>query len=926
MSDDTHDNPTGPRTPSSGDGDGATTPMPSAAMFVGEPRDEPDPKVVDDYRIIRRIGKGGMGVVYLAEKQGDDIKRQVALKLLKRGTDTDEVLSRFRLERTVLAALDHPNIAKLYDAGTDESGRPYFVMEYVQGQAIDDFADANALSIESRLILFRKVCDAVHHAHQNLVVHRDIKPQNIVVTPSGEPKLLDFGIAKLLNPDLSHAGIHTAPLLQLMTPEYASPEQVRGGLVGTSSDVYSLGVLLYELLTGHRPLRLSTRLREEIVRVVCDEPPERPSTAINRVLTHHLPDGSTREVDAATISKRRSVTPDRLRKRLAGDLDLIVLKALEKTPDRRYRSALDLAQDIERHVMGLPVEARRGVADWAYYAKKFVKRHRAGVSAAAVITLLLVGGLGATTWQWRRAEAATRDAIEARDVATSALSEAQAAREAADASAAAEAAARERAEGLFEALSGGTLAFLTEMHTEAEKLAGSMELRGLMLAQAEAFVGSLEASSEEGDDRMLRFRSLMQTKIGDLKGGARGPNQGDVAAARAHYEAALALREQMGDASPDGAIEHAGVLMKLGDAELTLGDLASAKDRYARAREVLAASGDDGSASMVHAASVSMGSAADALSREGDLDGAVALARESLRLRRGVGARIDNPRYARLVALGCARLGGFLRTRGDAGDMSEALDLSKESVAIREAEFSAAGDDPRGRARATRDLAEGLGHLARVRADLDEHEEALALWARAVDLLRASVERSPDDERMAESLAVALRGYTGALMSDGQGARAREVMEQAVGLAGALAGQAPENTKRQRFYAGALMTQSELLGLQEDWESALVAARNATDLFSGVVETDPTNAMTRMSRSWARLRIADCALRLARDEAASEALRRDRLAVAQREAVAARDELLDLDRDSKLNAPGRENLEEAKALVEQCVALGASLE
>src|ERR1044071_1467079 len=278
---------------------------------------------IGPYRIIRRIGQGGMGAVYLAARDDDQFKKQVAIKLIRRGMDSDFVLRRFRNERQILASLDHPNIARLLDGGTTEDGRPYFVMEYIEGKPITEYADKHSLATVERLKLFVQVCSAIHYAHQNLVIHRDIKPSNILVTADGTPKLLDFGIAKLLNPELAAQTIEaTAVAVRLMTPEYASPEQVKGEAITTSSDVYSLGVLLYELLTGHRPYRITNRTPLEVARVVCEEEPQRPSTAVGRIETYPLADGTgTIQLTPESTSRTREGNPERLRRRLAGDLD-----------------------------------------------------------------------------------------------------------------------------------------------------------------------------------------------------------------------------------------------------------------------------------------------------------------------------------------------------------------------------------------------------------------------------------------------------------------------------------------------------------------------------------------------------------------------------------------------------------------------------
>ena len=360
-------------------------------------------RLVGPYKIIQRIGNGGMGTVYLALRADDEYKKRVAIKLVRRGMDTEFILSRFRHERQILASLDHPNIARLLDGGTTEDGLPYFVMEYIEGLTIDQYCDAHKLSTVERLKLFRTICSAVHYAHQNLVVHRDIKPSNILVTSDGVPKLLDFGIAKLLNPELyAQTIVPTAVQLRLMTPDYASPEQVRGQTITTASDTYSLGVLLYELLTGHRPYRLSNSLPHEIERIICEQEPDKPSTAINRRMDTVSQGGTDRiALTPESVSKTREGQPEKLRKKLAGDLDNIILMAMRKEPQRRYLSVEQFSEDIRRHLEGLPVIARKDA--FAYRAGKFVKRNRVAVVAAAVVVLLIAASVVAIIIQSSKA-------------------------------------------------------------------------------------------------------------------------------------------------------------------------------------------------------------------------------------------------------------------------------------------------------------------------------------------------------------------------------------------------------------------------------------------------------------------------------------------------------------------------------------------
>jgi serine/threonine protein kinase/tetratricopeptide (TPR) repeat protein len=341
---------------------------------------------VGPYRIVEEAGRGGMGVVYVAERDDDQYRRRVALKLVRHGLGDDRsVVRRFVEERQILASLEHPGIARLLDGGMTADGLPYFAMEHVAGTPIDRYCDERRLTLDARLGLFGTVCDAVQYAHQRLVVHRDLKPSNILVTDSGEVKLLDFGIAKLLAPNAAGTGAPaTRTGARLMTPEYASPEQLRGEAVSTASDVYSLGVLLYELLAGRRPHDTAGQPKLDGARIRTEEEITRPSVALARATDA-----------AAAAAHARSTSPDRLRRRLTGDLDTIVLAALRAEPERRYGSAEQLGTDVRRHLAGLPVSARRDT--WAYRAHTFVRRHRVGVGAAAAIVLLLAAST-VTTW------------------------------------------------------------------------------------------------------------------------------------------------------------------------------------------------------------------------------------------------------------------------------------------------------------------------------------------------------------------------------------------------------------------------------------------------------------------------------------------------------------------------------------------------
>jgi serine/threonine protein kinase/tetratricopeptide (TPR) repeat protein len=348
----------------------AADPSPAAAAAVGQR--------IGPYRVLRELGRGGMGAVYLAERADGQFEQRVALKLIRRGMASDEILRRFLRERQILARLQHSNIARLLDGGLTADGQPWFAMEHVEGVAIKRYADERRLTIDERVRLFVGICGAVRHAHEAGVVHRDLKPSNLLVTAAGEVKLLDFGIAKLLEEGEEEGRASTRTGVRLMTPEYAAPEQIRGEPITPATDTYGLGVVLYELLTGHHPYREGPRdTPAEVEHRICHQEPPRPSSRVGH---------------AEAVSRARRTTPARLCRRLAGDLDNIVLRALEQEPARRYASVDALSEDLRRHLAGLPVRAKR--ATTVYRARKFGRRHRTGV-AITMSAALALGGASA---------------------------------------------------------------------------------------------------------------------------------------------------------------------------------------------------------------------------------------------------------------------------------------------------------------------------------------------------------------------------------------------------------------------------------------------------------------------------------------------------------------------------------------------------
>ena len=371
---------------------GGLTPSISTEQHIG--------KQIGDYRLMEQIGEGGFGLVFVAQ-QDKPVKRKVALKILKPGQGSKEVIARFEAERQAVALMDHTNIAQVFDAGVTEDGRPYFAMELVRGLPITDFCDNQKLSVEGRLRLFCDVCQAVHHAHQKGVIHRDIKPSNVMVTLlDGKPvaKVIDFGVAKAIGQSLTDKTIYTQFFSIIGTPLYMSPEQAEmsGVDVDTRSDIFSLGVLLYELLVGTTPFdreRLDSAGFDELRRIIREEEPPRPSKRFTTLPSDGRADAPL------TVADRRRTSPMRLSSNIRGDLDWIVMKALDKDRQRRYESAAAMAEDVRRHLSQQPIEARP--PSHAYMMSKFAKRNRVAIITMSLIAASLLGGTVLSVWMMR---------------------------------------------------------------------------------------------------------------------------------------------------------------------------------------------------------------------------------------------------------------------------------------------------------------------------------------------------------------------------------------------------------------------------------------------------------------------------------------------------------------------------------------------
>lgn len=591
---------------------------------------------VGSYRIVGEMGHGGMGEVYRAVRADDQFDKEVAIKLVRRGYDTDYFVGRFKAERQILATLDHSNIARLLDGGVTDEGLPYFVMELIEGRPIDEYCTERALPVRARLELFLMVCAAVHFAHQRLVIHGDIKPGNILVTGDGEAKLLDFGIAKLMDQDAAPASALTVTRFHALTPAYASPEQLRHEPVTTASDVYSLGVLLFELLTGSSPYRTSGVPAADIERAVLETDAERPSTVVRR---------------AAMVGDQAPTRPGpdarRLRRQLRGDLDNIVLMALRKQPQRRYRSVEQFAEDIRRHLVGLPVVARPDT--WAYRSGKFLRRHAIGMTAASAVVVALVAGI-----------------LMARHEASIANAE------------------RERAERHFQEVRKLANAFLFEVHDAIQNLPGSTEARRLLVKNALEYLNALAAESS-GDVSLQRELATAYEKVGDVQGGFRAGSLGDTAGALDSFARALAIRTALLSTlanDPDLLRETARNHSKMGDVLTRFGKASEAVEHSRTAlglleKLVVLRPDDPKTRFLDTVGQMDLGSN---LAEAGDWNAGLEHCRRGLALAEVTArAHPEDPRSARSLALSYRRVAWILAE--GFGQYPEAISLQEKSLA-----------------------------------------------------------------------------------------------------------------------------------------------------------------------------------------------------------------------------------------------------
>ena len=717
---------------------------------------------VGNYKLVEVVGSGGMGTVFRAVRDG--FEKEFAVKLIKRGMDSDAVLRRFRLERRILSRLEHPNIAGLVDGGTTADGSPYFVLEFVDGVSVTRFCDEHRLEVRERVELFRRICSAVSYAHQNLVVHRDLKPSNILVTADGTPKLLDFGIAKLLSSDETES---TATQARMFTPEYASPEQLNGSPVTTASDVYSLGVVLCEVLTGRRPFNARGEGYQDIVNRILTEEPARPSSFVG---------GTRRRENGATSPDGRGRTDGADRsagsadgRSIRGDLDNIILKALRKEPERRYQTVGELSDDLLRHLEGMPVTA---VPDSTLYRfSKFVGRHRFAAAAGTLAGILIFAASGVAVWQ---GVAATRE--------------------------------RAKAERRFEQVRKLAASMIFEYPDEIERLPGSTPFRQKMAADAIVYLDNLAADSS-GDASLRAELAAAYAKVGDIQGNPYYANLGDMDGALASYGKAFEIRRELAAADPGNtklALELSLSLGSLGDLYWAKGNYPEALDKYKQALAIAdaLAAADPSDHTRRYALGHRHYYVGQTQRKMGDREGALASFGRSLAINLDLlSAEPGNADYRQAVAVAYLKTGDVYFDAADAatalsfhqkasdtlaplaeqgadatakrelalflnriaadqrslGDLAGAVASDTRAIAIQQ---EIARPDPLNE-QSNLDLANYQHSLAESYLRLGKRPEAAALLKKAVAVYEASLRKNPSDAEVAEYMAAARRMLAG---------------------------------------------------------------------------------------------------------------------------------------------------------------------
>jgi serine/threonine protein kinase len=777
---------------------------------------------IGSYELIREIGRGGMGSVYLARRADDQYQKLVAIKLLRVGLDNEDIIRRFRNERQILAGLDHPNIAHFLEGGATAEGKPYYVMENITGQRIDDYCDDRRLPVEERLKLFLDVCAAVHYAHQRLVIHRDIKPSNILVTEDGSVKLLDFGIAKLLDPELMDRTVETRTHERLMTPEYASPEQIRGQQVTTSTDVYSLGVVLYELLCGRRPYSFDRRSLQEIEDVVCRQEPIRPSEALAALKTAKYAGKDTQAITPETIGHNHGEPIENLRQRLANDLDNIVMMALRKEPERRYASAEQLGEDIRRYLEGRPIIARPNTV--RYRARKFIHRNRAAVAAAALVIATLIGATILTAWQ---AKVARRE--------------------------------RDKAERRFNQVRKLANAVVFKYHDGVEHLAGSTEVRQMMVKDALEYLDNL--SQESGNDlSLLQELAEAYEKVGRVQGAPAQSSLGDYAGALTTQKRALAIRESLVRADPNNETPRrtlARSYLLVSHLAIYTGQTAEALDQLQKARvllEKLTAENPKNfnARSNLGTAYTLIGSIRQS---QNDLPGALEYFRKSLaQAEEDAAANPNDAERRRDLSIANIYVGDAFYAMNN---LTEAVGYHRKALGISEALAAANLNN----SQYQRDVAVALQRLASSQERAGDYRGALENYRKVEARDAQAAAADPSNALTKRDQVVSLFKIGRTLTAMGETGQALVYLRKMVALAEAL-GTDPSNTEARSDLALAYQTIGETLAKQGDAREALPKYRKSLSINEALSALDQSDTITLSSVGLNHRSIGDALLQL----------------------------------------------------------------
>jgi eukaryotic-like serine/threonine-protein kinase len=763
---------------------------------------------VGHYKVGEQIGAGGMGEVFRGFRDDDQYRKEVALKFVRAGQFGGSVFARFKNERQILAGLDHPNLAKLLDGGATSEGVPYLVMELIEGQPILEYCASRGLSIRQRLQLFLQVCSGVHYAHQHLVIHRDIKPQNILVTSDGIPKLLDFGIAKIVAPGAEDSNLdRTLTGFRPLTPRYASPEQIKGEFMTTATDVYSLGVVLYELLTGLSPYELLNNSTQDISRLICEKDVTKPSLSVVR----------TQQSSQSTAFPGAS--PEKLRKQLSGDLDNIVLMALRKEPLRRYATVNDLQEDIRRHLEKVPVIARNDTA-W-YRASKFVARHKAGVAATAAVAVILVAGIVITLREARIAQQRFNDV---RALANS---------------------------------------LIFDVHDSVKDLPGSTPARKIIVERALQYLNIL-AHDSSGDLGLQRELATAYERVGSVQGDYLENNLGDFEGTLVSYKKALELRKQISASSKDwnDRVALAQDYRLVAHQLWANGDPRGARDPIERAIAVSEAINKEkpnnltilGELSFDREVSGRIGYPGDSSANEKVLDDyrhALALDEAAIKI------KPDDVSFLHGYSMELSNIGSKL----EATDPQEALNNYKKALEI-DVRLTQLSTDIGYK----RKVAIGYGSIASVYDDIGDYPHAVENNMKDLAIYQDLVRSDPKNVLLRQGLAITYTNTATACTRVGQIATGLDYSNRGIEIIRPLVSSGPQNAFQQYVFAAMLSARGTILTAANQPGAAMAELEHGRSIYEALYKAGST---AQANIAAADVKLGEAAAKAGRNEDAA---------------------------------------------------------